>query len=228
MTEPDPREELVGYGRRLIDDGLAIGSAGNLSVRSGAKILITPSAMPYWELLPAQIVAVDAATGAAAVGGPEPSSELPMHLAVYAATGAQAIVHTHSPEVIALSATCDELPAVHYAIAALGGPVRVAPYARFGSAELAAGAAASLAGRRAAILANHGAVACGMTLAEAYERALLLEWLARVFRLTQAYAAQPASQAVRPAPRILTEAELAEVAAEARRRGYRAAYGGDD
>ncbi len=228
MTEPDPREELVRYGRRLLDDGLAIGSAGNLSVRSGGQILITPSAVPYREMLPAQIVAVGAAAGRAAAGGPEPSSELPMHLAVYAGTSAQAIVHTHSPEVIALSATCDELPAVHYAIAALGGPVRVAPYARFGSAELASAAVAALAGRRAAILANHGAIACGTTLAEAYERALLLEWLARVFRLALAYpAGQAAPSGTRPGPRVLTGAELAEVVAEARRRGYRAAYDGE-
>ena len=80
-----------------------------------------------------------------------------MHLAVYAATGAAAVVHTHSPEVIALSAARPELPAIHYAITALGGPVRVAPYVRFGSAGLAAAAVGALAGRSAVILRNHGA-----------------------------------------------------------------------
>ena len=97
-----------------------------------------------------------------------------MHLAVYAATDAAAIVHTHSAEVIALSAARDELPAIHYAIAGLGGPVRVAPYTRFGSDALAQAAVTALKGRRAAILQNHGAIAYGRTLAEAYDRALLL------------------------------------------------------
>ncbi len=145
------------------------------------------------------------------VDAPEtPSSETPMHLAVYAATNAAAIVHTHSPEVIALSASRDELPAIHYAIGTLGGPVRVAPYARFGSAGLASAATQALTGRRAAILRNHGAITCGRTLAEAFDHALLLEWLAGVYRLALSYGE----------PRILSDAELDEVAAEARRRDY--------
>jgi sugar/nucleoside kinase (ribokinase family) len=112
--------------------------------------------------------------------------------------------------VIALSASRDELPAIHYAIAALGGPVRVAPYARFGSAGLADAAAQALANRRAAILRNHGAICYARDLHTAYGNALLLEWLARVYRLALSYGE----------PQTLTEAQLAEVSAEARRRGY--------
>jgi len=139
-----------------------------------------------------------------------PSSELPMHLAVYAATNAAAVVHTHSAEVIALSVSCDELPAIHYTITGLGGPVRVAGYTRFGSAGLADAAVKALTGRSAAILENHGAICYGKTLTEAYDRALLLEWLARVYRLARSYGQ----------PRTLTQAELDEVSAEARRRRY--------
>ena len=138
-----------------------------------------------------------------------------MHLAVYAATGAHAVVHTHSPEVIALSAVCDELPAIHYAIVSLGGPVRVAEYVRFGSEGLARAAVAALSGRTAAILRHHGAITYGTSLAEAYERALLLEWLARVHRLACS----------RGQPRILSQAELGEVAAEMGRRRYGQARG---
>src|SRR5262249_60272184 len=112
--------------------------------------------------------------------------ELRMHVPVYAATNAAAVVHTHSAEVIAVSATSAELPAVHYAINALGGPVRVAAYTRFGSAGLAEAAVAALDGRSAAILQNHGAICYGRTLPEAYDRAVLLEWLARVYRLPPA------------------------------------------
>ena len=121
-----------------------------------------------------------------------------------------AVVHTHSPEVIALSAARSELPAIHYAITALGGPVRVAPYVRFGSAGLAAAAVDALDGRRAVILRNHGAVTYGRDLTQAYDRALLLEWLARTYRMALSYGE----------PATLSAAELDEVTAETRRRRY--------
>jgi len=203
------REQLVSYSARLADDGLAVGAAGNMSVRLGDRIAITPSGVRYDELKPADIclVGVDGAE----LDAPEtPSSELPMHLAVYAATNAGAVVHTHSAEVIALSANAAELPAIHYAITGLGGPVRVAGYTRFGSAGLAEAAVQAMEGRRAAILQNHGAICYGATLTQAYDNAVLLEWLARVYRLARSYGD----------PRTLSAAELDEVTAEARRRRY--------
>lgn len=215
MTRPESAElrtaceQLVAYGRRMVGDQLAIGAAGNLSVRTPGGVAITPSGIGYHELVPADICVV--APDGTGLHLPErPSSETPMHLAIYAATGAGAIVHSHSPEVVALSTVHDELPAVHYAITGLGGPVRVARYVRFGTNDLAAAAASALNGRFAAILRNHGAVTCGDTLAQAYDRALLLEWLARVYRLALAHGT----------PRILSAAELAEVDAETRRRHY--------
>ena len=203
------REQLVTYSNRLLDDGLAVGSAGNISVRIGDMVAITPSGIGYRDMVPGDICAV-ALDGTQLDAPVVPSSETPMHLAIYAATSGTAIVHTHSPEVIALSATCAELPAVHYAITGLGGPVRVASYVRFGSAGLAEAAVTALAGRRAAILQNHGAITYGKSVAEAYDRAVLLEWLARVYRLACSYGS----------PRILSAAELDEVTAEARRRRY--------
>jgi len=203
------REQLVRYGARLVADGLAVGAAGNLSVRVGDLIAITPSGIGYDELTTSDICLVTL-TGDEVDAPETPSSELPMHLAVYAASAAGAIVHTHSAEVVALSATCAELPAVHYAITALGGPVRVAAYVRFGSEGLAEAAVAALAGRHAAILQNHGAICYGRTLAAAYDRAVLLEWLARVYRLGRAHGEL----------RVLSQAELDEVSAEARRRRY--------
>jgi L-fuculose-phosphate aldolase len=203
------RDQLASYCGRLVTDGLAVGAAGNMSVRVGDVVAITPSGVRYPELAPADVCVVSLA--GEEVDAPEtPSSELPMHLAIYAATSAAAVVHTHSAEVIALSVSREVLPAVHYAITGLGGPVRVAAYSRFGSAGLADVAVAALAGRSAAILRNHGAICYGRTLTEAYDRALLLEWLARVYRLACSYGE----------PRILSQAELDEVAAEARRRRY--------
>ena len=174
------REDLVAHARRMAPDDLAPGTSGNLSVRRGAVMAITPSGMPYERMNPADICLVRT-SDAALLSGPRPSTETPMHLAMYQVSNAAAIVHTHSPFVVALSTVLDELPAIHYAMADLGGPVRVAPYLRFGTDKLAAGAAAALAGRSAVILRNHGALTCGPTLARAYERARTLEWLARVY-----------------------------------------------
>ena len=174
------RQSLVDYARRMVRDGLADGMSGNLSARAGDLIAITPSGAPYEDMAPADICLVRPGDGSTAAGG-RPSTETPMHLAVYRATDAEAIVHTHSPFVIALSTVLDELPAVHYAMAGLGGLVRVAPYARFGTRELADGAVAALAGRTAVILRNHGALAYGASLGQAYDRARTLEWLASVY-----------------------------------------------
>ena len=206
------RAQLVGYSTRLLDDGLAVGTAGNISVRVGDIVAITPSGIGYHDMRPGDVCLVTLDGTQLTDGGvPEaPSSETPMHLAIYAATGAAAVVHTHSPEVVALSAARPELPAIHYAITGLGGPVRVAPYVRFGSAGLAAAAVEALDGRSAVILRNHGAVTCGRDLAQAYDRALLLEWLARTYRLALSYGE----------PAILSAAELDEVTAETRRRHY--------
>ena len=208
------RAQLVSYSARLLDDGLAVGSAGNISVRAGDVVAITPSGISYTDMRPGDVclVTLDGTQlpDGAEYDGPEPSSETPMHLAIYAATSAAAVVHTHSPEVVALSASRSELPAIHYAITGLGGPVRVAPYVRFGSAGLAEAAVEALDGRSAVILRNHGAVTYGRDLAQAYDRALLLEWLARTYRLALSYGE----------PAILSAAELDEVTAETRRRRY--------
>ncbi len=215
------RAQLVTFSARLLDDGLAVGSAGNMSVRVGDVVAITPSGIGYADMRPADVCLVTPAgtelTDEAGRGNQEtPSTETPMHLAIYAATDAKAVVHTHSPEVIALSASRDELPAIHYQITGLGGPVRVAPYVRFGSAGLAAAAVEALDGRSAVILRNHGAVTYGRDLAQAYDRALLLEWLARTYRLALSYGE----------PAILSAEALDEVAAEAKRRRYGERRGG--
>jgi L-fuculose-phosphate aldolase len=174
------RGSLVAYARQMLRDDLVDGMSGNLSARAGDLIAITPSGVPYPDMEPADICLVRPEDGTS-VAGRRPSTETPMHLAVYRATEATAIVHTHSPFVVALSTVLDELPAVHYAMAGLGGLVRVVPYVRFGTPELAESAVAGLAGRTAVILRNHGALTYGATLGQAYGRAQTLEWLARVY-----------------------------------------------
>jgi L-fuculose-phosphate aldolase len=184
------RAQLVSYSARLLDDGLAVGSAGKMSVRAGDIVASTPSGIAYADLRAADICLVGLdGTQLDGHDAETPSSETPMHLGIYAATNAATVVHTHSPEVVALSASRAELPAIHYAITGLGGPVRVVPYVRFGSAGLAAAAVEALDGRSAVILRNHGAVTYGRDLGQAYDRALLLEWLARTYRLAMSYGA---------------------------------------
>lgn len=175
------RRLVVQYAKRLRPDGLVVLTAGNISVRSGDLVAITPGSYDYDRLTPERICVVHL-DGTVADARLTPSSELPMHLAVYrAAPEARAVVHTHAPYASALSTVVDELPALHYLIAQLGGPVRVAPYATFGSEELAENVAHALEGRTAALLGNHGTIAFGETLEQAYSRTVLLEWLSALY-----------------------------------------------
>jgi L-fuculose-phosphate aldolase len=192
------REAVLGAARRMVAEGLVIGTSGNVSARAGDEIVITPSGRGYETLEPADLCVLRV-TGEPVDLPLKPSSELPMHLAAYQATVAGAVVHTHSMFATAVATSCPELPAVHYATGFLGGPVRVVPYATFGTAELAEGLRSALAGRYAALLQNHGATAVGADVDQAYEHARLVEWLAELY-----YRASRLGQ-----PRVLSEAELA-------------------
>jgi len=173
------RRAVVAVCRRLVDDRLVVGTAGNVSVRAGELVAIPPSGVDYRRLAP-EHVGVHRLDGSAVEAVLAPSSELPLHLAVYAATGTTAVVHHHAPASTALSLVVDELPPSHYYTALFGGPVRVAPYATFGTDALAAHVAAALADRTGALMSNHGAVCVGADLDRAHERALQLEWLCDV------------------------------------------------
>lgn len=175
------RQAVVETARRMADSGLIINTAGNVSVRAGAWIAITPNALAYESMTPADVCLVDLATGAAEPGSLNPSSELPLHLEVYRTTSAGAVVHTHSHFATVLSTIADQLPAIHYQIADLGGPVPVAPYATFGSPELASVTAAHLADRNAVLMRNHGVTTVGDDLAKALARAFTVEWIASVY-----------------------------------------------
>jgi L-fuculose-phosphate aldolase len=180
MLLASERALLVRYAQRMRSEGLVVGTAGNLSSRAGDLVAITPSGVDYGSLAPEMICVVEL-DGSPVDGRSEPSRELPMHLAAYHALDAGAVVHTHSPSATALATVVDELPAIHYLIADLGGPVRVAPYATPGGDELAAAMVRALAGRRAALLANHGAITVGDSVEQAYSRSVTLEWLAAVY-----------------------------------------------
>jgi L-fuculose-phosphate aldolase len=180
MQLPEERAALVEYCLRMQADDLTVGTSGNLSVRSGHLIAITPSGVVYDDLTPEAICVIDL-DGNVVEADLDPSSEVPMHTSVYRATDAGAVVHSHPMYCTALSVTMDEVPPVHYMLALLGGPVRVAPYARFGSPELADGSVAAMADRTGVLLRNHGATTYGDTLAKAYTRSIYLEWVCKLY-----------------------------------------------
>lgn len=176
MLLEDARTQVAETCRALRRERLVVGTAGNVSVRVGDAVAISPSGLDYADMTPGSVGA-HRLDGVAVEAPLAPSSELPLHLAVYARTDAAAVVHTHAVASTALSTVVDEVPASHYYTAMFGGPVRVAPYATFGSQELARGVADALEGRTAALMGNHGAVLVAGTAAEALSLAAYLEYV---------------------------------------------------
>ncbi|MFE9094922.1 class II aldolase/adducin family protein [Streptomyces sp. NPDC007264] len=202
-------DELLATARRTVADGLVVGTSGNVSVRVGDIVLVTPTGVPYERLTPADTVGVGL-DGRQVLGSLRPTSELPMHLAVYRTTGARAVVHTHAVHATAVSTLVPELPLIHYMAAALGGPVRVAPYATYGTPELAENMLRALRDRNACLLENHGTIVYGSSLSQAYDRTAQLEWMCRVWLA--------ASSVPGLAPALLTREQVTEVGE--RLRGY--------
>jgi L-fuculose-phosphate aldolase len=180
MRLADLREDVAAACRRLAADGVVHATAGNVSARDGDLIAITPTGARLEDLTAGEVAVVDR-SGALVDGPLAPTSELALHLGIVDRFEAGAVVHTHAPFATALSCVLDELPLVHYEMLMLGGPVRVAPYATFGTPELAAGCLDALEGRTAALMANHGAVTWGADLAGALAATEVLEWACAVY-----------------------------------------------
>lgn len=176
------KQSVVWGGRQMYERGLVAGTWGNISIRSEAvnRIAITPSGRPYNELVPADIVVVDSSGNV--VEGKRPSSELLLHLAIYAARpDICAIVHSHSLYATACAVAGKPVPpCLEELVQVVGGGVDVAQYALPGTAELAENAVKALGDKTAALLANHGAVACGPSLAEALLIAEMVEKAAQI------------------------------------------------
>jgi L-fuculose-phosphate aldolase len=208
MLYANLREEVVWVCGELVSRGLVVGTSGNVSARAGDLVVVSPSGVDYAELT-ADLVGVhrlDGSPVSAAEAPLRPTSEMPLHLGVYAATGATAIVHTHSVAATALSALADELPAIHYQVAMFGGPLAVAPYATYGTGELARNVVRALDGRTACLMASHGAVVTAPDLKSALVGSCYLEWLCEVY--LRALAAGGGQRA----PRLLPADEIALVA----------------
>jgi L-fuculose-phosphate aldolase len=202
----DERAAVCAYARRMVVDGLVVGTSGNVSARADDLIALTPTGVDYAELRPEDIPLVSL-DGSKVDGRLEPTSELPMHLAVYRESldpgddPVPAVVHTHAVHATAVSTLVDEVPPIHYILAAIGPTVRVASYATYGTPELATAMLGALDGRRGCLLANHGTITYGDTLAAAYDRARQLEWACQLWLLARSAGS----------PNLLPQAEIDRV-----------------
>lgn len=204
--EPFKRQSIIDHCRWMNANGLNQGTSGNISVRHGDGILITPSSIPYDTMTPDMIAFMPFSPNYGSWEGPKkPSTEWRFHLDIMMARPEiNAIVHTHSTYATVLSLTRKGIPAVHYMIAAFGGPdIRCTPFVRFGTKELSVLAVEALEDRMGCLLGSHGMIALGDSLEKAMWHAVELETLAK-----QHYLVQALGGAV-----ILSEAEIADTAA---------------
>lgn len=197
---------ILAAAQHLDAAGMMPSKSGNLSIREAGGFIVTPAALPYARMTEADLVRL-APDGTAAPGSPHrPSSEWRLHAAIYAARPEiGAVVHTHSPRATALSCARRGIPPFHYMVLLAGGPIRCADHATFGTEQLARHCVAALANRRAVLLANHGVVACGTTLAAAVTLSLEVENLAGQYLDLLAAGLKPV---------LLKKRELAEAAAQ--------------
>jgi len=183
MVLKGEREEIVRFGRKMVTAQLTSGTGGNLSIfsRTLGLIAISPSGIEYDEMVPSDVTIVDE-SGQIVEGNRKPSSELGFHLALYRQRpDITAVVHTHSVYATTMACLNREIPAVHYLVAYSGHKVPLAPYATFGSDELAAGVAATIGEYNAVLLANHGLATVGPNLATAFAVAEEIELVARIY-----------------------------------------------
>jgi len=210
------REQVAASARRLAALGLTMGTAGNVSMRAGERILVTPTGAMLEHVQADGISIVD--PDGVSLHGPPPTSELALHLGAYERYGPGAVVHAHAPVATALATVLDEVPAVHYQMVELGGPIRVARYETFGTTELAQVTLDAMEGRTAVLMANHGTLTYGDDLGQAVGRAVLLEWACTVYWRAAAIGT----------PRSLDERQLDDVRAQIDRRGYGSLLGGEE
>ncbi len=181
MNETELRSEMVRITKRLDEQGLNRGASGNLSARFEEGMLITPSGMGAEGLSEDDIVFVH--MDGTSRGRWQPSSEWLFHRDIYVQRAeAGAVVHTHSTAATALACLRKDIPPFHYMIALLGGDtIRCAKYATFGTQELSDNVLLALKDRKACLLANHGMIAAGTDLAEAFRNTVEVESLSEMY-----------------------------------------------
>jgi len=201
LCAPNLRQTLAAFARESVHRGLNQGSSGNISARSRAGFLITPSGQAMATLTADDMVEMD--MRGEVIGAGRPSSEWRFHRDIYAAfPTAEAVAHAHSPFAVALACLRRDIPPFHYMVALAGGmDIRCAAYATFGTQELSDAVLAALRDRRACLMANHGLLAWGDGLNDALDLANEVEALCGQY-LRACQVGEPV---------LLSTAEMAEV-----------------
>jgi L-ribulose-5-phosphate 4-epimerase len=188
----EERALVLSTGLKLVEKGLVVGTAGNVSQRLSQNepselMVITPTSR-YYDLLTVDDIPVVDFDGNVVDGRLAPSSEVRLHIAIYKARkDVSAIIHTHSTYASAISVSGLEIPAIlEVEVAFLGGAIRTAKYAQSGTSEIADNAVEALGNRNAVLLANHGAIGVGATMRQALDACELVEKTAQVYLLALA------------------------------------------
>ena len=188
MLLQEKREEIIEYGKKAVEARLTRGTGGNLSIcdHESGLMAITPSGIDYFEIKPEQIVLIDVQSGKIVDGDAVPSSECDMHRIFYKyRTDIDAIIHTHTTYAATISCLRWNLPAVHYLVAFGGTDIRCAEYATYGTVQLAKNAFAAMKDRNAVLLANHGLLAGGKNLAQAFSITEEIEFCCELYYRTK-------------------------------------------
>jgi len=206
LKHQDLREEVARVAKQMIASGLVTGTSGNVSARTPeGDVLVTPSGIDYAVLEPGEVVLVDL-EGKVLDGSLGPSTETPMHTGIYRARQeVGAVVHTHSRYATTLACLGWEIPPIHYMLTTLSdeGRIPLAPYATYGTEELAGYASEALGEtRKACLLRNHGTITVGGRPEEAFSRTVVLEEMAEIY-----YRAKVAGE-----PVLLSPEQVEEVA----------------
>lgn len=182
------REELIKYGKKLVDTNLTKGMGGNLSIydpKTG-NMAITPSGIEFYDIEPEDIVIMKL-DGTIVEGDKKPSSEWLMHAVQYKRrVDIAAIIHAHTTYATVIATLRETLPPAHYMIAVAGPDVRCAEYAAFGTRELAENAYEAMIDRYAVLLANHGILAGTYSLSNAFNIIEEVEYCAQIYYMARA------------------------------------------
>lgn len=198
------RDDLIYYGKKLLDSGMTLGTGGNLSVfdRAAGLMYITPSGIEFGLIQPEDIVVLDL-EGRVVSGSRVPSSEWAMHLIFYQErTDIDAVIHAHTTYSTVFACLNEPLPASHYMLAVAGPDVRCAPYAGFGTRELAEHAFEGMRDRKAVLLANHGIIAGETSLKRTFNVLEEVEYCAKIHILARSIGS----------PVLIPEAEMTHMA----------------
>lgn len=181
------KQQVLDYSKKAYEQKLVAGTSGNLSMKNAqGNIVITPSSTEYAGMTTEDIVVIDL-EGNVLEGHLKPSSEWPMHAAIYKAMPqVNAVVHTHSPYATAFSVLNEEIPVcLIEMVYFLPGGVQVAPVALQGTKDVGEGVVNALKDRGGCLMQNHGAVSIGATMQQAYIRTEYIEDAAKIYHMAK-------------------------------------------